>query len=494
MSLRWRHASYALMLLACVATALAGAYLTVRAFATTVEPFTLGTVSVTAAPARDGRVDVYVPIVDWGVRASPYDAPLAVELRFRSLDRDEALAALRSGTAARERLAAIRTELAEVGRGALRRAALLGLAGGIGGGLLGGAVVGAALHRRRWLAFGAGVGLLVPVTFVAIVLATLREVDYEAFERPTFYAHGSELPRLLSFSGQLLTAGESYTESYEEALAGLANLVAFAPEGGAPPTSTTSFVLASDLHGNSLVLPVLAEYAEEKTVFLAGDFTLLGTTVESSLAPRVGRLGSEVVAVSGNHDSRPFMLALVRAGATVLTRDGRLLPDGSAGGDPVVEIDGLAVAGYDDPLEGESARVEERPLELSDEEFAEASLEFVAWFEGLPERPDVVLVHQHGLAHALLAALPEEDTEPLLILTGHDHEQHLHEEGAAVLVDGGTVGAGGPFAIGVQSVGFAEVHLTGTGDPRAVDLIAVEPLSGNARASRTALGAALLEE
>jgi hypothetical protein len=494
MSLRWRHASYALMLVGCVAAAVAGAYLTVRAFATTVEPFTLGTVSVKGAPALDGRVDVYVPIVDWGVRASPYEAPVAVELRFRSLDRDEAFAALRSGTAARESLAAIRTELAEAGRSALRRAALLGVAGGLGGGLLGGAVVGAALHRRRWLAFGAGVGLLVPVTFVGIVLATLREVDYEAFERPTFYAHGSELPRLLSFSGQLLTAGESYTESYEQALVGLANLVAFASAGGAPPTSTKSFVLASDLHGNSLVLPVLAEYAEGRTVFLVGDFALLGTAVESSLAPGVGRLGSEVVAVSGNHDSRPFMLALVRAGATVLTRDGRLLADGSVDGDPVVEIDGLAVAGYDDPLEGESARVEDRPLELSDDAFAEASLEFVAWFEGLPERPDLVLVHQHGLAHALLEALAGDVADPLLILTGHDHEQHLHEEGAAVLVDGGTVGAGGPFAIGVQSVGFAEVHLTGTGDPRAVDLIAVEPLSGNARASRTALGAALFEE
>lgn len=494
MDLRWRHGGYVALLLACAASALAGAYLTVRAFAATVEPFSLGTVSVRGAPAWDGSVDVYVPIVDWGVRAAPYEAPIAIELRFRSLDRDEALAALRSGTAAEERLAAIRSELAEVGRGALRRAALLGIAGGIGGGLLGGAVVGAALHRRRWLGLGAGVGLLVPVAFLGIVLGTLRNVDYTAFERPTFYAHGRELPRLLSFSGQILTAGETYTESYEQALAGLANLVAFASEGGAPATSATSFVLASDLHGNSLVLPVLEEYTEGKTVFLAGDHTLLGTTVESSLAPRIERLGREVVAVSGNHDSRPFMLDLVGAGATVLTREGRLLADGSTDGERVVEIDGLAVAGYDDPLEGESARVEERPLELTESEFAAATLEFVAWFEELPERPDVVLVHQHGLAHALLDALPEEDTDPLLILTGHDHEQHLHQDGAAVLVDGGTVGAGGPFAIGVQSVGFAEIHLTVTGDPRAVDLIAVEPLSGNARASRTSLAPLPLEE
>jgi len=312
--MRWRPVRFAALLLACAASALAGSYLTVRSFAPTVEPFTLGTVRVSAVPALDGRVDVYVPIVDWGVRASPYQAPVAVEIRFRSLDRDEALAALRSGAAAEERLAAIRRELAEVGRNALIRAEVLAIAGGLGGGVLGGAVIGAALYRRRWLAYGAVVGVLVPLAYGAVVLATLRDVDYAAFEQPTFYAHGRELPRLLSFSGQLVTAGESYTESYEQALAGLANLVAFASEGRAPGTPTTSVVLASDLHANTLVLPVLEDYTEGKTLFLAGDFTLLGTRPESRLVSLVRQLGGQVVAVSGNHDSRPFMLDLVRAG------------------------------------------------------------------------------------------------------------------------------------------------------------------------------------
>lgn len=488
--MRWRILGHIGLALACAASAVAGAYLTVRAFATTVEPFTLGTVSVRGAPVWEGRVDVYVPIVDWGVRASPYEAPVAVELRFRSLDREAALAALRSGEAAEERLAAIRSELAEVGRRALYRAALLGIAGGVGGGLLGGAVVGAALHRRRWLGFGAGLGLVVPLAFVGIVFGTLRHIDYTAFERPTFYAHGRELPRLLSFSGQLLTAGESYTEAYEETLAGLANLVAFASEGSAPVTSR-SVVVASDLHGNTLVLPVLEEYTQGKTVFLAGDFTLLGTTPESRLVPLISRLGTEIVAVSGNHDSRPFMLDLVDAGVTVLTRDGRLLPDGSTDGQPVIEVDGFAVAGYDDPLEGTSARFEARALELTEAGFAAATQEFVAWFEGLPQRPDVVLVHQHGLAHALLDAIGDEERSPLIILTGHDHEQHLHLGEEGVLVDGGTVGAGGPFAIGVQTVGFAEVHFSEAGKALAVDLIEVEPLSGNARASRSTLDGAL---
>jgi predicted phosphodiesterase len=483
----WRILSFVAFALVCAGCALGGGYLTVRAFAATVEPFTLGTVRVTAVPALDGRVDVYVPIVDWGVRASPYSAPVAIELRFRSLDREEAQATLRSGGTAGESLAGIRSELAQVGRDALRRTALLGFGGGIGGGLLGGAVIGAALHRRRWLVYGGVIGVLVPLTYGGVVLASLRSVDYSAFERPTFYAHGSELPRLLEFSEQLLVASERYTESYEQVLAGLANLVALASEGGARSTSTTSVMLASDLHANTLVLPVAEGYAEGKIVFWAGDFTLRGTEPESRLAPLIRRVGREVVAVSGNHDSRPFMADLARAGVVVLTRDGRLLPDGSTDGRPVIEVEGLAVAGYDDPLEGPREDVDGRPLELEEAEFDVASREFVSWFQGLPERPDIVLVHQHGLAHALLDSLTQPDDESLLIFTGHDHEQHLEQDGSAVLVDGGTVGAGGPFEIGVQASGFAEIHFTPSGEARAVDLIEVEPISGNAQASRVIL-------
>ena len=145
----------ATLVLACAASALAGGYLAVRAFATTVESFTLGTVRANGVPAREGGVDVYVPIVDWGVRAAPFEAPVEINVRFRSLDRGEARAALRSGPAARTRLDSIRTELAEVGRNALERAAVLGIAGGLTGGLLAGGLIGAVLHRRRWLAYGA---------------------------------------------------------------------------------------------------------------------------------------------------------------------------------------------------------------------------------------------------------------------------------------------------------------------------------------------------
>ncbi len=343
------------------------------------------------------------------------------------------------------------------------------------------------LHRRRWLAYGAAAGLVAPLAFVGLVLATLRTIDYEAFEQPTFYAHGQELPRLLTFSGQLLTAGDNYTRSYEQALAGLANLVAFAGESRAgDDADTTTAVLASDLHANTLVLPVLENYARDKTVFFAGDLALLGTEVESRLAPALARLGDQVVAVSGNHDSGPLMRELARYGVVVLTRHGRLESDGTTDGVTVLDIGGLDVAGYDDPLEGDGGLARGRPLELTGNEFTEEAQAFLEWFQALPRRPDVVIVHQHGLAHALLDTVQPTDP-PLTILTGHDHEQHLEQNEAAVLVDGGTVGAGGPFAIGEQNVGFAQVRFSATGAAETVDLIDVEPLSGNALARRASL-------
>jgi predicted phosphodiesterase len=65
----------------------------------------------------------------------------------------------------------------------------------------------------------------------------------------------------------------------------------------------------------------------------------------------------------------------------------------------------------------------------------------------------------HAFTHTLLAAQPESTRSRLLILAGHDHKQHVEEKGATLLVDGGTVGASGPLAIGEQSVGLIELRL-----------------------------------
>jgi predicted phosphodiesterase len=235
------------------------------------------------------------------------------------------------------------------------------------------------------------------------------------------------------------------------------------------------------------VLPALEGFTNGKPVFLVGDLTQRGTAYELGIVPGVARLGSPVVAVSGNHDSRPLMQAAARRGVIVLTRSGRLRPDGTTDGLPVSTVAGLQVAGWDDPAESAAGTFERRLLELKEQALVDAREQFLAWFDALPERPDVVLVHRHSLAHALLAKLAADGGEPVLVLTGHDHDQHVETEGAHVLVDGGSVGAGGAFGVGEERSGLALVHLDADDRARAVDLIEVEPESGSASAHRVVL-------
>ena len=477
----------AALTLLCAALALVGSVVALRAAAPESREVTLGTVDVHVVPARSGAVDVYVPVVDWGVRAKPYRAPVAVELEFRSLDRRAALSALRTGGSADASLASLEVELRDAVADGLRRAAAFALLGGLVGGLLGGAVA-AAFGRRRWLLLGPATGLAVTFAAVAVSGLGVSRFDYAALREPTFYAHGEELPRLLEFSERLLADGEGYEDSYGDAVAGLTQLIAVAGEqrGHSAPIDRT-VVVASDLHSNGLVLPALEEFSSGRPVFIVGDLTQRGTPYESAIVPGIARLGSPVVAVSGNHDSRPLMLAAARAGVTVLTRNGRLQEDGSTNGDPVTTVDGLEVAGFEDPLESASGTFEGRLLELKENGFMDARRQFLEWFETLPERPDVVLVHRHGLAHALLDLLATQGGPPVLILTGHDHDQHVDTEGAHVLVDGGSVGAGGAFGVGEELSGFALVHFDADKQTRAVDLVEVEPASGAASAHRVVI-------
>jgi predicted phosphodiesterase len=462
----------AALVLACVLSSAAGSAVAVRAAGPAVSTFTLGKVESRVEPALSGRFDAYVPIVDWGVRAKPYRGPFRIDLDFRSLDRDAALAAVRSGPAAKQNLQLLEDELQQSVEAGFRRAAFAALAGGLLGGFLAGAVIVACGRRRRWLAVGTSAGSFTSAVLVLLAGLVLVSADWRALRQPTFYAHGSELPKLLSFSDQILTAGDTYTESYDRAVAGLENLIS-ATERRAPSPPVKTVVLASDLHSNGLVLPVLAEYSEGVPVFFVGDFADLGTGMEEGIVSDVSELGTPVVGVSGNHDTRALMGALERAGVLVLER--------SSG---VVEIDGIAVAGFDDPLEHDGG-VAGHVLKLRVEQALSAKQELIAWFEALEPRPDVVLVHQHGLAHALLEHVgADEDSDPVVILTGHDHRQHVDEAGDDVLVDGGTAGAGGAFAIGEAPAGFALLHLTAGNRLHSADLVQVEPLSGEGTAQR----------
>jgi predicted phosphodiesterase len=472
-----------LLACACAVLSLLGSFVALRATSPTVRSSELGTIAFTAGPSRDPRLDVYVPIVDWGVRAHPYGVPLAIELQVRTLDRDTAAAAVRSGRPAQANIPLLRSELSEVVEHGLMRAGFAALIGGILGGFIAGALLAAFGRSRHWLAGGAGTGLATSLACVAFFAVSLAHLDPRSFRELEFYAHGEELPRLLAFSEEVLEAGETYADSYDRALDGLTTLIAAAGDRHEALPATRSLLVASDLHSNSLVLPGLEQYAAGKPVFLAGDLTQISAHYEADVIPALAKLGEPVVAVSGNHDSRRFMRAAARAGIVVLTSRGRLRADGTTDGHPILHVDGLRVAGFEDPQEHGEGGLASR-IGLHEETLAGAQRQFLAWFESLPERPDVVLVHRHSFAHALLELLATEQGAPVLILTGHDHEQHVDRLGRHVLVDGGTLGAGGAFGIGEERAGFIQLHLDAANNLRAADLIEVEPVSGAASARR----------
>jgi len=63
--------------------------------------------SISAGFASHGSVDLYVPIVDWGVRAEPYTAPIRMSATLVSVNRQAALRTLQTPDDARAHLTAV---------------------------------------------------------------------------------------------------------------------------------------------------------------------------------------------------------------------------------------------------------------------------------------------------------------------------------------------------------------------------------------------------
>jgi Calcineurin-like phosphoesterase superfamily domain len=478
---------------ACAALAVGGIWLGLRLSTAGTYPSALGSASFRVELSSQGRVEVFIPLADWGLRAHAFSAPVTLHVEPRVLNR-QALIAAASGNQALLR----RTlkDLGHDGTRALERALRYMLAGVLLAAALGWGILRMYRSRRRWLLIGLPVGvLLVGVLLSGGLLLRVRSTwSPDALTHPTYFARGAELIQLLNAAQRASQAKDSYVSKVQGALSGFASLLSDPTAGQV--ASGRRALLVSDLHDNTLVLGSLSFYAQSQPVFFVGDFGNTGDGAEiRALAPRVAKLGTGVVAVSGNHDSHALMLTLARRGVTVLSSRGRLLADGRYATQPVL-VSGLRVAGFDDPLEYSRSRPDAPNrifsfAQLPDPGASTAFAEYrvAHWFAALKPRPDVVLIHQNALAQYLARSLWARGYSwPLTILTGHDHIQHVNHDGPINVVDAGTVGAGGLYGVGSNYVGLGQLHFAfGRPELEAADLIQVEPVSGVAQAQRIVL-------
>ena len=485
------------VVLAAVAFALGGVLLGMRVAGYRSYTTDLGVIQMEVDPHLSGEVDAYIPIADWGLRADAFTAPLRLRAEARSVDRR---AVLRTAGGDSEAIERSREQIDDAAAWAFLREGLFALGGAALAGLLAALIV-AVVRRptRKVLAMVAGsvFGIGFALVGSSIVLAR-GTFDPDAFAHPRFYAHGAELLQLLDAAANSDEQAKQYQDKVEGTLIRLSELLAASGAGGerlGPVDTGQGALLASDLHGNPLVIRPLEQLAPRKApVFFAGDFAHQGSEAEARLvAPRLQKLGSRVVAISGNHDSTALMRRLAHVGVTVLTTEGQLDREGHPTGQRVIDVAGLRVAGYSDPLEwrGSTPDEPERVFSFSELPDGEARLRqaqdaLVRWFDELPEKPGVLMVHQNSLAQHLATTLAaRREYRPLVILTGHDHRQHVDRHGEVVVVDAGSAGAGGLLGIGDELVSVGELHFVpDSQELRAVDLIEVDPFEGGAQAQR----------
>jgi predicted phosphodiesterase len=442
----------------------------------------VGTVRLWVQPFHAGALDLYVPLVDWGVRFGAVRFPARLHADVRAIDRRAVARVAQAGSLD---LTVVRREARDAIAGYLR--ALVGVVALASGAL--GLLVALALRSRagprlRWSVLVAGVVALSWAVALIVLLPPRGAID-----RPQYYAFGPDIPGALNAVENVQRSTRNLDEELDAQLVGLARLVVD-PAKRTPLAGRPSLTIASDLHNNVLALPTLERAAGTGGVLFPGDLTDRGTPLETQLVRRVVSLGHPFVFISGNHDSDSLELELARLGAIVLTQYGRLQPDGSHGA-MIATVGGLRVAGYSDPFERRSAqdfrdRYDNQPT-------AEMQERFLAWVRPLLGKVDVIMAHEPALIEPTLAVLRDQPPpRPVVFVVGHTHMAAVaHFPGVAV-VNGGSVGAGGTGNLTERTpIGLARLIYTTrpSFQPLAADLVSIDPGSGSATARRERLDA-----
>jgi len=475
------HARRALTLLAVLLATLAGGYGALATFAQTKE-LSVGEIRLSVSPGHKGALDVYVPLVDWGARFEAIRLPARLRVDVRTVDRRTVQQVAQAGALDIRR---VRTEARDAIASYLRTLIGVTMLAALSLGLLVAfAIRGGAGPRLRWTATLA-VAATIAIGIALVVLFPPRgEMDH-----PQYYAHGADIPRALEAIDTAQRSTRVLDEELDAQLVGLARLVT-EPAGRASLGDAPRLTVASDLHNNALTIPILERAAGGGPVLFPGDMTDRGSPLEIRVVRRVVRTGKPFVFVSGNHDSNTLERDIARAGATVLSEDGRLNADGSRG-EVIQEVVGLRIAGYSDPFERRSTEnYADRYRPTPTPQMQDA---FTAWMRSVQSRVDVIMVHEPALIEPALAVLRDDPpSRPLMFVVGHTHRATLETLPGVTVVNGGSIGGGGtgnlaedaPTELGIARVIYARDPAF---RPLAVDLVSIDPSSGSATARRERL-------
>jgi predicted phosphodiesterase len=467
--------------LAVLAGTLAGGYLALVAYHQE-RQLTVGEIRMSVSPGHRGAVDIYVPLVDWGARFEAIRLPVRLRIDLETVDRE---VVTRVAAGHRLNVRQVRVEARNAIADYLRTliAVVVNCAAALG------LLVALAVRTRAGPKLRVTIPLALGTALSIGVLLVLLIPPRGQLENPQYYAHGPDIPRVLSAAEAAERSSGALDQELDVQLVGLARLVV-KPGQRSSLAGRPQLTLASDLHNNVLALPVLEGVAAGGPLFFPGDLTDRGSPLETSLVRRVVGLGHPFVFVTGNHDSDLLAHELARAGAIVLTRRGELRKNGSYG-PKVVRIAGLRVAGYDDPFErlraqGFKDRYDSQPSPAMQQAFTN-------WLRPLLPKVDAVMVHEPALIAQALAELRQfPPSHPIVFLVGHTHIAALDRQPSVTILNGGSVGAGGTGNLAEHTdIGLARfIYSVKPGfDPLAADLVSVDPGTGSSTARRIRLDA-----
>ena len=307
-------------------------------------------------------------------------------------------------------------------------------------------------------------------------------------DTPQYYAFGPDIPRALSAVEAAQRGSRALDQELNAQLVGLARLVT-APGNRPTLDDRPRFTLASDLHNNIVAIPILERTADKGPVFFPGDLTDRGSPIEASLTQRVVNTGDPFVFSPRQPRLRPARdrprarrrdrAHPHRAASTArATRPGTRSSTSRASGSPATTTPTSATRARASPTSSGSPA----PTRSSASRpgcARSATTSTSSWSTTprcSPRRCE--------------SSTQEHRAQPLLFLVGHTHHSSLTRTPGATIINAGTVGAGGTGNLLKHlDVGIARVtyETTPRFTPLAVDLIEIDPRSGNATARRERL-------